>query len=151
MFVNSLSNLHSIVTSQSFNIRILFSSSSVQRYSLCPGIYVKPFIHQKPAVMWQIEFEFDEQADNRAIKLQPGKYKASVEELSTDPVQYRVFNFNPAPSKTLREMEDQLLLMRLKKKGLEVYEWMEVFNNSSSELAQVIGKKIEEKMRQPVS
>jgi hypothetical protein len=100
--------------------------------------------------MWQIEFEFNEQADNRAIKLLPGKYSASGEELSTDPVQYRVFDFHPAPSETLRDGEDQLLLMRLKKKGLEVYEWLEVFNNTSSELAQLIGKKIEEQMRQPV-
>jgi hypothetical protein len=99
--------------------------------------------------MWQIEFEFDDQIDNSAIKLVPGKYTASVEPLSTDPVQYRVFDFKPHPDKRLREAEDQLLLMRLKKQGLEVYEWQEAFNNTSSELAQIIGKKIEQ--HQPVS
>jgi hypothetical protein len=101
--------------------------------------------------MWQISFEFNEHADNNAIKLNPGKYTANVETLSTDPVQYRVFNFQPQSTKSLRGVEDQLLLMRLKKQNLEVYEWLEVFNNSSSDLAQIIGKKIEELITQPVS
>jgi hypothetical protein len=101
--------------------------------------------------MWQIEFEFNDQTDNRVIKLQPGKYTADVEVLSTEPVQYRVFNFKPEPIKTLRGGEDQLLLMRLKKPGLETYEWQDVFNNTSGELAQIIGKKIEAEIDQPVN
>lgn len=99
--------------------------------------------------MWQIEFEVTEQTDNHAIKLQQGKYTASVETLRTEPIQYRVFDFKPQPSKTLRGVEDQLLLIRHKKAGLEVYEWVEVFNNTSSELAQIIGRKIEEQISQP--
>jgi len=97
--------------------------------------------------MWQIEFEFNEQIENSAIKLTPGKYKARVEQLSTEPVQYRVFDLDPHPDKSLRNAEDQLLLMRLKKPGLEVIQWQEAFNNTSSELAQIIGKKIEEQLK----
>lgn len=100
--------------------------------------------------MWQIEFEVNGHTDDRAIKLHPGKYKACVETIATDPVQYRVFDFQPEYSKDPTGMEDQLLLMRLKKNGLEIFEWLEVFNNTSSELAQIIGKQIEQQILQPV-
>lgn len=96
--------------------------------------------------MWQITFDFSDRLENPAIQLRPGRYAASVELLSTNPVQYRVFDIQ-SESGNERHADDQLLLMRLQQPGLEIFEWLEVFNNSSSALAQLIGRKIEEKER----
>lgn len=93
--------------------------------------------------MWQIQFEYTSNIENTALRLQPGKYTAQVEALNTQPLQYRVFNLQYLSGALEMRIEDQLILFKQQKEGLDVYDWREAFNNTSNELVQLIGKEIE--------